>query len=89
MFRIDFSNHSEKFLKNCDLKTKERLRLLFEILVQNPLPALDYDFRKIAGEDEIYRIRLSSYRVIYKVYWEEKAIFVVKIERRKGSTYKF
>jgi mRNA interferase RelE/StbE len=89
LFRVDFSNNSEKFLKNCDAKTKERLKELFEILAQNPLPAMDYDFRKIAGEDEIYRIRLSSYRVIYKIYWEEKTIFVIKVEMRKESTYKF
>mgnify|MGYP001562553211 CR=1 FL=1 len=89
MFKIDFSNNSEKFLKGCDPKIKERLKKLFETLAQNPLPAMSHDFRKIAGENEIYRIRLSSYRVIYKIYWEEKTIFAVKIERRKESTYKF
>lgn len=88
MFEIRFSNTSEKFIKKCDSKLKKRLQGLFEKLMFNPVPAKKYDLRKIAGEDNLYRIRLSSHRTIYSVYWEEKTIRLIKIERRKESTYK-
>lgn len=57
--------------------------------MQNPVPARHFDLMKIAGEEDTYRIRLSSYRAVYAVYWEEKIIRVIKIEKRKGRTYRF
>lgn len=89
MFEIRFSSQAEKFIKKCDSKLEIRLKELFEKLQQNPVPAREYDLRKIAGEEDIYRIRLSSYRAVYCVYWEQKIIRVIKIERRGESTYKF
>ena len=88
MFELKFSNNAEKFLKKCDAKLKARLEDLFQKLSQNPVPAKEFDLRKIAGEEDIYRIRLSSHRTTYFVNWEKKIIRVLKIERRKESTYK-
>ena len=88
LFELRFSNKSEKFLKKCDKKLKQRLKQLFEKLQHNPVPAREYDLRKLAGEKDTYRIRLSSYRITYCVYWENKIIRVLKIERRKKRTYK-
>ncbi len=88
MFEIKFSNNAEKFLKKCDEKIKARLNELFLKLGQNPVPAKEYDLRKIAGEANTYRIRLSRYRTTYCIYWEQKIIRILKIERRKESTYK-
>ena len=88
MFELRFSNKAEKFLKKCDGKLKLRLVDLFQKLMQNPVPAKEYDLKKIAGEENTYRIRLSSYRTTYFVDWEQKIIRILKIERRKESTYK-
>ncbi|MDD5162945.1 MAG: type II toxin-antitoxin system RelE/ParE family toxin [Candidatus ainarchaeum sp.] len=88
MFEVRFSNKAEKFLKKCDGKIRARLNELFLKLGQNPVPAKEFDLRKIAGETDTYRIRLSRYRATYCVYWEQKIIRVLKIERRKENTYK-
>lgn len=88
MFDVKFSNNSEKFLKNCDKKLLERLKLLFEKLQENPVPAKEFDLRKVSAEEDTYRVRLSSYRAIYAVYWQEKIVRVLKIERRGDETYK-
>ena len=88
MFKVSLSNKAEKFAKKCGTKLKNRLKRLFERLEQNPVPARDFDLRKIAGAQDTYRIRLSSVRATYSIYWEEKKIRALKIERRKESTYK-
>ena len=80
---------AEKFFIGCEPKLKERLRILFADLRENPVPAKMYDLRKVEGEQDTYRIRLSSHRAIYTVYWDEKTIRVTRIERRKGNTYDF
>jgi mRNA interferase RelE/StbE len=38
--------------------------------------------------DDIYRIRVSDYRVIYKIDDERKEIVVGKVARRREDTYK-
>ncbi len=38
--------------------------------------------------DDIYRIRVGAYRVIYKVDDKEKQVVVGKIARRREDTYK-
>lgn len=83
-----FSNSSEKFLKNCDSKLKERLRELFIVLREIPIPAKEYDLKKICGEEDTYRIRLSGHRATYCIDWENRKIRVIFIEKRKESTYK-
>ncbi len=89
MFEVKFSNNAEKLIRKSDVKLRARLQELFQKIMYNPIPAKEYDLKKISGEKDTYRIRLSSYRIIYCVYWEEKTVRVLKIERRKDSTYKF
>jgi len=88
LFEVKFSNKAEKAINKSDSKLRKRLKDLFEKLMQNPVPAKKYDLRKIAGEEDTYRIRLSSFRTTYTVYWEQKLIRVTKVKKRKESTYK-
>ena len=88
LFEVKFSNKADKSLKDCNEKLKSRLKELFLKLQEVPIPAREYDLKKIGGEEDTYRIRLSSYRVTYTVYWDEKIIRVLFVELRDGSTYK-
>lgn len=89
MFEFRFSHKADKFLRKCEPKIKERIQQTLNIVRENPLPAKEFDFKKIGGEDETYRIRLSSHRIVYKIFWKENIIRVAKIERRKDRTYDF
>ena len=90
MFDVRLSGKSEKFFRKSEEKLQLRLKMLFETLEQSSVPATEYDIKKIgSGEFDTYRVRLSSYRVIYAVHWKDKIIRVIKIERKKDRTYKF
>lgn len=54
----------------------KRLRKLREI----PRPQ---GVKKLAGEDDLYRIREGDYRIIYTVRDKELIVLVVKIDDRK------
>lgn len=88
LFEVRFSNKAEKALNSCNEKLRNRLKELFLKMQEAPVPAREYDLKKISGTDDTYRIRLSSYRVTYAVFWEEKIIRVVFVELRNKSTYK-
>lgn len=89
VFEIEYSGKADKFLQKCEPKLKQRLKTVFETLAQIPIPAKEFDLKKIEGEIAAYRIRLSSFRIIYEILWSQKTIRVTKIERRKDRTYKF
>ena len=72
LFEVRFSNKAEKALNSCNEKLRNRLKELFFKLQDAPVPAREYDLKKISGTDDTYRIRFSSYRVTYTVFWGRK-----------------
>ncbi len=39
-------------------------------------------------ERDVYRIRVGNYRVIYKVFENEKLVLIGRVARRNEATYK-
>lgn len=88
-YSLFYSNAAKKFIqKKADPKLRKRLLTLQHVLESNPVPAREYDLRKLEGFDDHFRIRISSFRVVYKVKQNDKEIHVLKIERKDDSTYK-
>ena len=87
MFDVYVSNDSKKFLNKIDRKSGENLTSALSFLKTNPVPIKDLDVKKLAGELDSYRIRIGKFRILYKVFWNEKKIRIAKIERRSDSTY--
>ena len=53
------------------------------------LPANPYfgDIQKMKGKNNIWRRRIGSYRIFYKIQSEEKIVLVFHLERRNSKTY--
>lgn len=82
------SNKAEKQFHSLEKKIRERVEALFKVLEQSPVPReYHYDLGKIEGRDDSYRIRLSSFRVVYRVFWGEQVVRVETIERKSETTY--
>ncbi len=45
------------------------------------------DIQKMKGEEEVWRRRVGSYRIFYKVFGQKRAILVFHLERRSSKTY--
>ena len=59
-----------------------RTRIVFRIesLAENPRPR---GSQKLAGDEERYRIRLGSYRVVYAIDDESRTVVVFKVGHRR------
>ena len=88
MFKVYLSRKASKTYKRLDKKTVDRIKEVLISLNTSPIPVRKYDVRKISGTQDFYRIRISDYRVIYKIHWKIKEINVVKISRKDDETYK-
>lgn len=79
------SKSSKKFLDKSDRVTRERIINVIHSLTENP-----YSYPgtiKLVGYDDIYRIRIGKYRIIYNVLGYKLVIFIQDIDSR-GGIYK-
>ena len=87
LFSVRVSNKAEKQIRDLDSKMKERVLELLKVLEEAPVPTKQYDLVKLGGREDSYRIRLSSHRMVYAVFWKDKIVRVAKVERKSDNTY--
>lgn len=71
---------AERRLKALAEATQKRIVTRLKTLQHNPRP---HGVKKLTGEDDFYRIREGTYRIIYTIRDKELVVLVVKIGDRK------
>ncbi|HAF03074.1 MAG TPA: type II toxin-antitoxin system mRNA interferase toxin, RelE/StbE family [Spartobacteria bacterium] len=78
---VFLSRQAEKFLSNLrDAALYGRLRNAIDILSENARPP---GCVKLAGEPDLYRIRVGDYRIVYQLRNQALTVLVVSIGHRK------
>ena len=78
---VFLSRQAEKFLSNLpDPALYGRLRNAIDILTENARPP---GCVKLAGEPDLYRIRIGDYRIVYQLRNQALTVLVVSIGHRK------
>ncbi len=77
---VFLSRRAEKFLGSLrDAKLYSRLRAAIDQLEQDARPS---GCKKLAGEPDLYRIRISDYRIVYQVNDPKLTVLVLAIAHR-------
>lgn len=63
----------------------ERLLRAIDNLEDEPRP---HGTKKMKGIDELYRIRVGNYRIVYKIYDDVKIVAISRVLRRTETTYR-
>ena len=71
---------AERQLKSLTDSVQKRIVKRLKSLRENPRPQ---GVKKLAGEEDPYRIRDGDYRIIYTIQDKELIVLVVKIGNRK------
>lgn len=71
---------AERQLKALAQTTQKRIITRLKTLQHNPRPQ---GVKKLTGEDDLYRIREGSFRIVYTIRDKELLVLVVKIGDRK------
>ena len=78
---VFLSRRAEKFLRELrDANLYRRLRAAIDNLAQNARPS---SCVKLAGEPDLYRIRVGDYRVVYQVNDMRLTLLVLSIGHRR------
>ncbi len=85
MFDVTVSPRAKKSSKKLLDHQKHRLIELLMVLQENPVPAEQFDIKKLQGFKDTFRARLGDIRLIYEIIWDEQHINVLVIERRETA----
>jgi len=78
---VFLSRRAEKFLGALgDAELYSRLRTAIDDLTQNARPS---GCVKLAGQPDLYRVRVGNYRIIYQVNDPERTVLVLSIAHRR------
>jgi mRNA interferase RelE/StbE len=79
-YEIEIGRTAEKQLKN--LSERDQLRVVRAVLAlaEEPHPR---GTRKLSGYDDVFRIRVGRFRVLYSVAENRLVILILKIGHRK------
>lgn len=84
MYRIEAArSRIKRELKRVPEANRTRIAAAVTELRNQPRPP-----DAIQLEPDVYRIRIGEYRVIYKVYDEDRLVLIGRIARRGEDTYK-
>ena len=80
-YTVSVERRAAKFLRALtDKRLYHRLREAIEGLVENQHPPGSV---KLQGEDELYRVRVGDYRILYQIQDAVLVVLVVQIGHRR------
>jgi mRNA interferase RelE/StbE len=75
---MEFALRAERDFRALDGSIRKRIARRIDALAQNPYPA---GIKKLAGDEQIYRLRVGDYRILYQV--KGRALLIVGIGQRR------
>ncbi|MBN2317608.1 MAG: type II toxin-antitoxin system RelE/ParE family toxin [Acidobacteria bacterium] len=79
-YKIEISATAERQLKKIRREDQVRILGAVSLLARNPHPD---GCRKMSGYDDVYRIRVGNYRVIYEIDGKRIVVVILKIGHRR------
>lgn len=79
-YSVELTRTAEKQLRRVAKRDRSRLLDAIEALGTKPRPQ---GARKLQGYEDIYRIRVGQYRVVYEVIDDRVVVIVLKLGHRK------
>jgi len=78
-YTITFARSAQKEIERFSTNVVNRIFPKIEILAQNPRP---HGCRKLRGFDNLWRIRIGEYRVIYHIFDDDQVVDIVAVRHR-------
>lgn len=82
MYKLEFLEKAKDDLKRIDRAHQRIIKEKLLILAENP-EALKNNIKKLSAEEAIYRLRVGSYRVIFRKEERRLVILIIRIGHRK------
>jgi mRNA interferase RelE/StbE len=81
-YQVTFAASALKEFDGLSWDIKNRLKSAVDALKANPRPPR---LRKIRGRDNLYRIRIGSYRLVYEIDDQRGIIRIIRVRHRRDA----
>ena len=78
--QIEFSRQADRQFRNFSSQIQQRLRPKIDSLATRPRP---HGSEKLSGVEQLCRIRVGDYRIVYAIEDDRLLILVVKVGHRR------
>jgi mRNA interferase RelE/StbE len=79
-YSIQILPSAERAIANLDGTQRRRIGAKIDTLATNPRPA---GVKKLKGEDDLWRMRVGDYRVVYEIRDRHLVVLVVTVGHRR------
>ncbi len=80
IYRIQLSGRAERQLRKLVPNIQSLIGTAIDTLAIAPRPV---GAKKLKGEENVYRIRVRDYRIVYEIHDDELIVLVIKIAHRR------
>jgi len=80
MYTVHLRPSAQKQLDKLAPRLRERIINRLEELERYPRPR---DARKVAGQEDLFRIRVGDYRIVYEVHDQILIVLVIRVGHRR------
>jgi len=82
MHTIEFASSAAREFRALHATLKRRIAQAIDRLAQDPRPK---DVRKLKGREQLYRLRVGAYRVIYEIDDRARLVRITHIRHRQEA----
>lgn len=81
-YAFDFTRRAERDLRGLDRKMQRRVAQTLDALAEEPRPD---GVTKLKDRDDVYRVRVGQFRILYSINDEALTVLVIGIPDRKDA----
>lgn len=80
-YQVIIQPSAAKAIRKLDRDTQAKVVRLLEALAAEPRPV---GVVKMAGDDNLWRVRIGDYRVVYEIHDRKLIVLIVRVADRKN-----
>ncbi len=80
-YRVEFTKSAEKEFDRLPARMQANTAEALQLLSQNPYSEL-LKIKKLKGAEDLYRIRIGDYRIVFEIRNKRLVVLVIKIGHR-------
>ena len=85
LFEVTVSQRALKTSKKLPDFLDHRIIELLLVLRENPVPAEQYDIKKLGEYRDTFRARIGDIRIIYEINWNQQTVKILVIKPREKA----
>jgi mRNA interferase RelE/StbE len=79
-YRVELTPAAQRDLRSLDRPVLRRIDARIRSLAEEPRP---HGVEKLAGDSEVYRVRVGDYRILYQIDDAVLVVLVVRVRHRR------